>query len=236
MTPDLSRTFGQPLTSSLRGLLPPRPVEHQGVEEQGVEEQGVEEQDLEEQDLEEQDLEEQDLEEQDLGVPTVEDPVPGAPAATTSQEAAMARHEHAPPAPGQRTNGVGRRGASIAAARTPPMSAGTNRRWGTARVASREHVDLLVLLALERGAGDGRAVIKRLRTDSGGVLDAPERTVHRTLHRLTRNRLLVRRVDPASGRPSYSLTETGQRSTRARVREWRALTRAVESILSEDNT
>ena len=37
------------------------------------------------------------------------------------------------------------------------------RRWGTARVASRDQVELLVLLALRPGATDGRGVIDRLR-------------------------------------------------------------------------
>ena len=89
-----------------------------------------------------------------------------------------------------------------------------------------------MLLSLEQGSGSGRTVIARLRADSGDLLDAPEQTVHRTLHRLARNRLVIRHTD-ASGRITYSLSEIGRRSMLARVREWRALSRAFGAILSE---
>ena len=51
-----------------------------------------------------------------------------------------------------------------------------------------------------------------------------------TLHRLARNRLLGRRLDPASGRRLYALTEAGERATRARLREWHALARGVDAV------
>ena len=99
-----------------------------------------------------------------------------------------------------------------------------------ARVAAGEQVDLLVLLSLHAGPTDGRGVIARVREASDGTLDAPERTVHVTLHRLTRHHLLDRRPDPRSGRWSYALTEAGERATRARLREWQALTRGVDAV------
>ncbi len=116
------------------------------------------------------------------------------------------------------------------ARRVQPTSSGTNRRWGRVRVTSRDHVDLLVLLSLRRGPADGRGVVARLRECSDGQLDAPERTIHVTLHRLARNRLLGRRLDPASGRRLYALTEAGERATRARLREWHALARGVDAV------
>jgi DNA-binding PadR family transcriptional regulator len=73
-------------------------------------------------------------------------------------------------------------------------------------------------------------VIARLRETSGGVLDVPEQTVHRTLHRLARNRLLARRIDPTSRRRRYALTEAGARAARARLREWQALARGVDAV------
>jgi DNA-binding PadR family transcriptional regulator len=91
-------------------------------------------------------------------------------------------------------------------------------------------VDLLVLLSLRQGPADGRGVITRLRETSDGHIDASERTIHVTLHRLTRNRLLGRRLDPASGRRLYALTEAGERATRARLRQWHALTRGVDAV------
>jgi DNA-binding PadR family transcriptional regulator len=91
-------------------------------------------------------------------------------------------------------------------------------------------VDLLVLLALRHGPADGRGVITRLGESSGGALDAPERTVHATLHRLARNRLLARKPDPASGRHLYVMTAAGERAARSRLREWHALTRCMDAI------
>jgi DNA-binding PadR family transcriptional regulator len=87
-----------------------------------------------------------------------------------------------------------------------------------------------VLLALRQGPADGRGVITRLRATSGGVLDVPEQTVHVTLHRLARNRLLGRRPDPASRRRRYALTDAGERAARARLREWQALARGVDAV------
>ena len=256
MTQDLSRSFGQPLTSSLRGLLPSRRTEAADASDAA---DGSSASDP----AESRSVRSSDVQSSGSEAATVATPgsdTTPAPGASTPEEPDMTEHDAAP-ASRRRANGVRPRDASRSttgsstdsrSTRTPAArvraapaapgtsvtsgTSGTNRRWGSARVVSREHVDLLVLLALERGPGDGRAVVARLHADSGGVLDAPERTVHRTLHRLARNRLLVRRVDSVSGRPSYSLTDTGQRATRARVREWRALTRAVVSILREGDT
>lgn len=102
-----------------------------------------------------------------------------------------------------------------------------------ARVTSRDHVDLLVLCALRDGPASARGIIERLRADSGGALDAPERTVHTTLHRLTRNRLL-RRVRPGvTAGPHYGLTPAGERAARARARQWRTFARAVDGVVGE---
>ena len=111
-----------------------------------------------------------------------------------------------------------------------PRASRTNRRWGTARVASQDHVELLVLLSLRQGPTDGRGVISRLREDSGGQLDAPEQTIYATVHRLVRGRLLDRRWHEGSVRALYALTDAGERATRARLREWHALSRAVEAV------
>ena len=73
-------------------------------------------------------------------------------------------------------------------------------------------------------------MISRLRETSGGVLEVPEQTVHTTLHRLARNRLLGRRLDPTSRRRRYALTEAGERAARARLREWQTLARGVDAV------
>jgi DNA-binding PadR family transcriptional regulator len=109
----------------------------------------------------------------------------------------------------------------------------TNRRWGTARVVSREHVDLLVLCALREGPASARGIIERLRAESGGALQAPERTVHNTLHRLARNRLLHRVHGGTKGGPHYGLTATGERAAQSRARQWRLFARAVGDVVGE---
>jgi DNA-binding PadR family transcriptional regulator len=101
------------------------------------------------------------------------------------------------------------------------------------RLVSHEHVELLVLVALRRGPGDGREIAERLRHDSGGGLAPPPTTVQRTLHRLVRRGLVER--DPDATRRRYRLTEPGRRAVRARVRAWEALRRAVDAVVRADD-
>jgi DNA-binding PadR family transcriptional regulator len=116
----------------------------------------------------------------------------------------------------------------------PAPRAGTGaRRWGTVRLASHEHVELLVLVALRRGPGDGREIAERLRHDSGGGLAPPPTTVQRTVHHLARHGLVER--DPDATRRRYRLTEPGRRAVRARVRAWQALRRAVDAVVRADD-
>lgn len=119
------------------------------------------------------------------------------------------------------------RGSSTAA-----VTAG--RRWGTTRVVSHYHVDLLLLCALRHGPDHAQGIIERLREDSGGVLEAPERTVHRGLHRLTRNRFLARVAPGPRGGSRYRLTSAGERVVRARSRQWRTFARAVDAVVAEE--
>lgn len=104
-----------------------------------------------------------------------------------------------------------------------------------ARVASREHVDLLVLSALVPGPESASGIIARLREGSDGVLTAPERTVHTTLHRLTRNRLLHRVPRGPRGGPRYALTPAGQRAAASRARRWRTLARAIDGVIARND-
>jgi DNA-binding PadR family transcriptional regulator len=116
----------------------------------------------------------------------------------------------------------------------PAPRTGTGaRRWGTVRLASHEHVELLVLVALRRGPGDGREIAERLRHDSGGGLAPPPTTVQRTVHHLARRGLVER--DPDATRRRYRLTEPGRRAVRARVRAWQALRRAVDAVVRADD-
>jgi DNA-binding PadR family transcriptional regulator len=205
---DLSAAFGHPAAASLAGLLPPRPRRST-----------------------EQTTDRPEPATGPAPVPAadvpVEEPAPAEPATPAE----------VPEVPAPRS---GRKARPARTARTapaaPPAATGTgtaNRRWGTARLASQEHVELLVLVALRRGPADGRELVARLRADSGGGLDAPPTTVQRTLHHLLRHGLVERAADPERRR--FRLTEMGIRVTRARVRAWRALRRAVDAVLDADD-
>jgi DNA-binding PadR family transcriptional regulator len=198
---DLSAAFGPPAAASLRGLLPPRP--RRSTEETG----GSTGENMAES------IPEPTGEPTSPSVPVDEAPAPADPPAV--------------PAPRRRSTTAGT--ARPAPAVAPGGGAGTGRRWGTARLASQEHVELLVLAALRAGPADGRELVARLRTDSGGGLTAPPTTVQRTLHHLLRRGLVERVADP--DRRRLQLTDTGTRVLRARVRAWRALRRAVDAVL-----
>ena len=154
--------------------------------------------------------------------PRAADPTPTATPTATPPRAAAARRERPEPSP-----------RAPRPVRAVPTE---NRRWGMARVASREHVDLLVLSALVPGPESASGIIARLRDGSGGVLQAPERTVHTTLHRLTRNRLLHRVTPGPRGGPRYALTPAGQRAAESRARRWRTFARAVDGVIAQNDT
>ncbi|MEJ2886649.1 PadR family transcriptional regulator [Actinomycetospora aeridis] len=226
---DLSSAFGRPATSSLRGLLPPRPRRslEQAPEDEPVTDEPV-------------------IDEPATDGPTddpatdegTDDRMAGAVAAGEG----TADEPHAPvdDAPSAAAARVprprsGRRAPAPTGTATATGTSGANRRWGTARVASREHVELLVLVALQRGPADGRELAARLRADSGGDLAPPPTTVQRTLHHLARH-ALVDHVDDTTRR-RYRLTPQGVRTARARVRAWRAMRRAVDAVVhaAEEN-
>ncbi|GLZ46549.1 hypothetical protein Acsp06_27340 [Actinomycetospora sp. NBRC 106375] len=150
-------------------------------------------------------------------------PSPAAPGAHPPERAAP---EQAPRPGGRPTTTA--RSAGRTTGREARATTG-NRRWGSVRLASPEHVELLVLVALSRGPADGRELAGRLRTDSAGDLAPPPTTVQRTLHQLVRHGLAERADD--TERRCYRLTELGRRIVRARVRAWRSLRRAVDAVV-----
>ncbi|CAA9280376.1 MAG: hypothetical protein AVDCRST_MAG54-3558 [uncultured Actinomycetospora sp.] len=152
---------------------------------------------------------------------TVRQPVaPRAPTPRTALRATpVPRRRSAPRVEPPRQSGIVGRPTRVAAGG-----------WRVTRVAARGHIDLLVLLALRQGPGDGRDVIARLHAESDGALQLPEQTVYRTLHRLARNRLVLRRRDPVVKRARYVLSETGDRVWRSRLGQWRAFVRTVDAL------
>jgi DNA-binding PadR family transcriptional regulator len=203
---DLSDAFGRPAAATLRGLLPPRP---RRSEEPAGEQPSRE-----------------------VPEEVVESAEPAEPDESVEPAESVEAREAAPttgvPTPrssrGQRPRPAGP---------APRVGTGTGRRWGTVRLASHEHVELLVLVALRRGPGDGREIAERLRHDSGGGLAPPPTTVQRTVHHLARHGLVER--DPDATRRRYRLTEPGRRAVRARVRAWQALRRAVDAVVRADD-
>ncbi|MBA3423598.1 MAG: helix-turn-helix transcriptional regulator [Rubrobacter sp.] len=101
--------------------------------------------------------------------------------------------------------------------------------------ALKGHLDLLLLAAVRARPAHGYAIIENLRLRSGGSLDLPEGTVYPVLHRLERAGFLRSRWSEASGRRrrTYEVTEEGLSELRARERDWREFSRAVEGVLVE---
>lgn len=210
MPQDLSDVFGRPATASLRDLLPRRTGESRPPEARAT------------------------VPEARPVAPRSEALVPTAAEADDPTAIPAEVDIPAPRSPSRSDRTATPTATRPTPARTTAARTTTNRRWGVARVASRDHVDLLVLLALRHGPADGQGVITRLGESSGGALDAPERTVHATLHRLARNRLLARKPDPASGRHLYVMTAAGERAARSRLREWQALARCMDAVAGTD--
>jgi DNA-binding PadR family transcriptional regulator len=214
--PDLSDAFGRSATASLRGLLPPRPRRSS----------------------------EQD-EAEDEGSGTASPELPAQAARRGSVVPLTVRTS----APDEVTESETETGTATGVAPAPPpadvppaprrarrsgptsrSTAGTaNRRWGSVRMASQEHVELLVLVTLRRGPASGRELAERLRADSGDGLAPPPTTIQKTLHHLARHGLVELGAD--TERRRYRLTELGTRIARARVRAWRSLRRAVDRVL-----
>ena len=99
--------------------------------------------------------------------------------------------------------------------------------------ALKGHLDLLLLAAVRARPAHGYAIIENLRLRSGGNFELPEGTVYPALHRLERASLLKSRWSEASGRRrrTYEVTEKGLNELRARERDWREFSRAVEDVL-----
>lgn len=215
--PDLSDAFGRSATASLRGLLPPRP--RRSSEQDAAEGTGTGSPEIPAQGARRAAV-----------VPlTVRTP---APDEVTGAESDSDTPIEVAPAPAP--DDVPSAAPAPRGARRPAPASGTtagtaNRRWGSVRMASQEHVELLVLVTLRRGPANGRELAERLRADSGGGLAPPPTTIQKTLHHLARHGLVELGTD--TDRRRYRLTELGTRIARARVRAWRSLRRAVDRVL-----
>ncbi|MEJ2862007.1 helix-turn-helix transcriptional regulator [Actinomycetospora flava] len=96
-----------------------------------------------------------------------------------------------------------------------------------ARIRDRGQVDALVLAALAEAPRRQEEIAEVLRSQVGDVLDIPYSRIVPTLHRLVRNRLIVRSSkDPRR----YRLTETGARSLTARRRAADAFATSIHRL------
>lgn len=95
------------------------------------------------------------------------------------------------------------------------------------------HLDLLLLVTLQRRPAHGYAIVEQLRERSRGTFDLPEGTLYPALHRLERAGLLKSRWSEQNGRRRrvYQLTPEGHRQLTARQQEWRQFARAVHAVV-----
>jgi DNA-binding PadR family transcriptional regulator len=95
------------------------------------------------------------------------------------------------------------------------------------------HLDLLLLVVLEKGPAHGYAVIESLRLRSGGLFDLPEGTIYPALHRLEHQGLLHSHWQAGSGRRKrvYQLTPKGEQALVKRQTEWRKFSKAINATI-----
>jgi DNA-binding PadR family transcriptional regulator len=100
--------------------------------------------------------------------------------------------------------------------------------------ALKGHLDLLLLVVLEKGPAHGYAVIESLRERSGGLFDLPEGTIYPALHRLEDQGLLRSRwqEDSARRKRIYQLTPKGEQALIKRQAEWQKFSKAVNATIS----
>jgi transcriptional regulator len=96
------------------------------------------------------------------------------------------------------------------------------------------HLDSLILAVLAAGPAHGYAILQELKDRSAGAFDLPEGTIYPALHRLERSGLLTSAWSNAEGRRRrvYRLTRRGRARLEVRRVEWRAFSRAVDSVLA----
>ena len=94
-------------------------------------------------------------------------------------------------------------------------------------VQARAEVDLLLLGAVgQEPPADGFALRARVQEQTRGAVAVSEQMTFRTLHRLTRNRLVRRLPDR-----TYRLTEVGERALETRRQRWERTCRAIGAVL-----
>jgi transcriptional regulator len=96
------------------------------------------------------------------------------------------------------------------------------------------HVDLLMLATLRRGPLHGYGIVEQLRGASEGAFDLAEGTVYPALYRLEGAGLLASKWTSLGGRRRrvYRLTNRGRAELAHERKEWKALARAIEAVVT----
>src|SRR4029450_133312 len=98
----------------------------------------------------------------------------------------------------------------------------------------KNHLELLVLTALEAGPGHGYSIIRAIRERSGGGVELLEGSLHPALHRLERDGLVTSSWSEVGGRRRrvYELRSRGRDALEERQGDWRRFERAMNAILA----
>ena len=98
----------------------------------------------------------------------------------------------------------------------------------------KNHLELLVLTALEAGPGHGYSIIRAIRDRSDGEFELLEGSLYPALHRLERDRLVTSSWSSVAGRRRrvYELSAKGQAALEQKERDWRRFERAINLVLA----
>jgi PadR family transcriptional regulator PadR len=99
----------------------------------------------------------------------------------------------------------------------------------------KNHLELLVLTALEGGPGHGYSIIRAIRERSGGEFELLEGSLYPALHRLERDGLVTSSWSEVAGRKRrvYKLSRKGRAALDEQERDWRRFERAVNLVLAD---
>jgi PadR family transcriptional regulator, regulatory protein PadR len=97
----------------------------------------------------------------------------------------------------------------------------------------RNHLELLVLTALEAGPAHGYSIIRGIRERSDGEFQLLEGSLYPALHRLERDRLVTSSWSNVAGRKRrvYKLSQKGRTTLEQQERDWRRFERAMNLVL-----
>jgi DNA-binding PadR family transcriptional regulator len=99
----------------------------------------------------------------------------------------------------------------------------------------KNHLELLVLTALEESPGHGYSIIGAIRERSGGAFELLEGSLYPVLHRLERDGLVTSSWSEVGGRKRrvYKLSRTGRSALNEQQRSWRRFEHAMNLVLTD---